>query len=363
MDETTEVKKEQDQMSVEEVQKSQPKEVKKSSKKKRKKGTKAVHETSKKAQKPKKKEKSKIIWIILLIVLAIVVIAGLSLIILPKKEKEITKPTTKDELLAVVNGEKIFASDLEKYLASLPISIRDSAEKSRALNDLIVQTLIIQDARNRGFEENETMFLEVYNAILNQSNMSEDAFRRMIEREGIDYDSYIRNLKLMVYLNNYIYSYLINFVEVSEQEVMDFYQEMKMFFDNVSFEEAKRDIEAYIRQIKMQEFLVDYLKQLRSNANIEVYSYKTEICLLALNKDANLFLYGSEQCEPCREYKEILQKMNLDFEMFSEREIVECFDTALKQVRYIMPVLLCKDGSFILSKNESEIKEFAEKCK
>ncbi|MEM4396157.1 MAG: SurA N-terminal domain-containing protein [Candidatus Woesearchaeota archaeon] len=331
---------------------------------------KAKVKPEKKIIKEKKEKKNKIL-IVLGIVLVLLIAIGLYFVLSNSKmfsnkktsNTENSNINLKEEVLVEIDGEKITTKDLNNYLNSVPKEMRNQVDVPRAINDLIIQKLFLNDAKAKGLKIDESEITQVFDAYLAQMNMTKEQFKQQLEAQGIDYNSYYSNLKLLIILNKYMEEYLINQVTVSEDEIKDFYEQMQIFFGNATYDEVKSDLEMYVKQIKLQEYMVKYLETLKSNAKITIYKYNVELCLLNEGLTDKFYLYSSENCEPCKEYKKLLDDKNITYYEFSDEKIKTCFKTSIDKVKGIMPVLLCRDGSFTMSKSDAEIDKFVSSCK
>lgn len=318
-----------------------------------------------------KKEKKNMIWIVLGVVLVLLIAIGLYFTLKNSKlfsnkkisNSESSNLNLNEELLVEIDGEKITTKDLNNYLNSVPKELRSQVDVPRAINDLIIQKLFLNDAKLKGLKIDESEINKVFDSYIAQMNMTKEQFKQQLEAQGIDYNSYYDNLKLIITLNKYMEEYLLNQVTVSEEEVKEFYEQMQMFLGNATYDEVKTDLELYLKQMKFQEHLIQYLETLKSKANIKIYKYNVELCLLNEGLTNKVYLYASENCEPCKEYKKILDEKNITYSEFSDEKVKNCFKASLDKVKGIMPVLLCRDGSFTMSKDNAEIEKFVSNCK
>lgn len=206
-----------------------------------------------------------------------------------------------NEVVATVNGEDISLSQLEQFanieriimeisqlnqeFARLLYSTEagqklQSEYKKIALEELINESLLIQEADKSGVEvektEKEEMVDNHLQMIKEANNLNVEELLRILQHQGIDSIAEYKELlmsddSLIIgkFLEKEVYSQL----SVSDDEIFEVYQKNEeQFTEQIGiegFEDVKERLKNEIMQQKQQQLLNSYLIELRNNADIE----------------------------------------------------------------------------------------------
>lgn len=180
---------------------------------------------------------------------------------------------TSSEVVATVNQEKITREDLDSYKSTLEQQGQSSDDMS-ALQNLIDRELLYQEAKNQMNISDE----DVENALeqqLDSQGQSLDDLKQQVEKQGRDYDSVLENYKKQMVLSQYYQSIMQGpGMNVTDQEVRDFYDENEEAISqqapNSTYEDIKPAIKQQLQQQKAQQKLQTIVTNLRENANINI---------------------------------------------------------------------------------------------
>lgn len=210
-------------------------------------------------KKPHASHKSKgikLMW--LWIIIAIIVIAGTAfLIITLSKEKPVDKTTS--EIAATVNGEPIYAADIENQYNNLNPMLQQVYTKETILNQTIDELLLIREAKNRNIQITDPEIQEELTNFKLQNGLSESDFEKLLEGQNLtlkDLEGLIeRRLLIKELLNETIFKD----VEITDDAIEQYYEQNKNSFtqpeqvtvqhililtsDNVTDAQAKDKIE------------------------------------------------------------------------------------------------------------------------
>lgn len=145
-----------------------------------------------------------------------------------------------DQIVAEVNGEIITYSELKRLLDPIyaqyskvysgeDLISRIRAAREEALNQLIENKLILQEAKEIGLELNESAVEERLNEIKSRFP-SEEVFLDTLKNEGTSYDSFVDRVRDQLMIKALIGREVTSKVIVSPKEIEEFYQAHKKAF-------------------------------------------------------------------------------------------------------------------------------------
>ena len=135
--------------------------------------------------------------------------------------------TPLDQIAAVVNSDVVMLSEIDKRARLLRATSKQAARlspsqlKVEALDNLILERLQIQQAKERGIDIDPVTLNKTLEQIARRNKMSLSQFKQALQREGMDYNNYrkqIRNKLIMEALRKRQVDKRIN---VSKQEITD----------------------------------------------------------------------------------------------------------------------------------------------
>ncbi len=163
------------------------------------------------------------------IVIAALVIIGLALFFMKLKEP-LSQPST-SEVAAEVNGEPILLSTIEEKYKILPSEYKLFITKETLLNRTIDETLLLQDAEERGITVSDGEVLKLVQENLDSSGMTEEDFKANLELQGISYELFLDVFKKQEIINMLVEDIVLNDVEVSEEEIQVYFDENQAMFE------------------------------------------------------------------------------------------------------------------------------------
>ncbi len=184
---------------------------------------------SKSPKKPSNSNGETAVWPWIVLIIVIVTAAAVliwSIVTHPPQQQTAGNNT----VVATVNGEQITLGEINARYDSLNPFYKSVITKELLLNQSIDELLLLQEAEKEGLTATDQEVEDLINSILEESNMSYDDFVSRLASQGISID-YVRS----VYKNQMIIDKVLNQtvfkgIEVSEQEIENYYEENKDLF-------------------------------------------------------------------------------------------------------------------------------------
>jgi len=128
-----------------------------------------------------------------------------------------------DRVVAVVNGEIITLSDLQREEARNKKAER-KLDESNILEDMIDRKLQIAAAKRAGIDVTDKELAEAIADITKRNNMDAKQFETALAKEGLSLDQYKVELKEQMTLSRIFNKYVRSTIAVDEAEARAFYQ-------------------------------------------------------------------------------------------------------------------------------------------
>ncbi|MBG9545726.1 peptidylprolyl isomerase [Cytobacillus firmus] len=206
-----------------------------------------------------------------------------------KQMEEMQKKMDKQKLdeektVAIVNDQEILGREYNSVLTSSQMiyqqmgqdpTTKDAAEKikKQTLDSLVGQTLLLQEADNKGYKASDD---EVKKQLEETKGQFKDdkEFETAMKQAGLNPDSLeteiANNIKYTKYIDGEIKP-----GEVTDAEIQKFYDEYASQGgaegqEPPKLEEVKPQIKQKLEQQKQQEMLVKHVEELKKNAKIDI---------------------------------------------------------------------------------------------
>ncbi len=198
---------------------------------------------------------------------------------------ELTYEESIPEVVAVVNGEEIKKDVFTSYFEQMKMNYEmqgynfEEDEESiqviqvieeQVMNQLVSQTLLLQSAKNYGFNASEEEINNYLADIIAQFG-SEEEFNEILEIEQLSISELKEQITAQIILDNYIADVTTS-LSVTQEELEENYEEMKsMFGDELpAFEEFKAELEQQILRQKADEHLDEVINTIKESSEIEI---------------------------------------------------------------------------------------------
>lgn len=181
-----------------------------------------------------------------------------------------------DKTIALVNGEKIYLSEVETLQKAANIS-GQQVNESVAIDQIISRKLLVQESQRRGISVTDEEVEKMIQDQIDQSGQTMESFQKQLKEKGVDYDKLFEAYKTQVILQKLIgqISEEKN-ITVTDTEAKDFYNKNKQLFNQggqvTDFETVKDTIKRVLLQQKQSVEIYKLIDELKAKATI-TYSY------------------------------------------------------------------------------------------
>lgn len=167
--------------------------------------------TSKVTKKSSKKPKSKGKLYGLLVIAALVV-----LIVWLNRGEEPAMTENDDAVVAYINNQPVYQSELEKEAATLPPQLQLSLDQNAVLAQLIDKKLLAEEARKANIDVTKD-----FEEVLTRNEITEEQLQQNLDEQGISMEEFKDQLRIFRFINQSIFTD----IRVSDDEIDTFYVE------------------------------------------------------------------------------------------------------------------------------------------
>ncbi len=183
---------------------------------------------------------------------------------------------------AVVNGEKITVAYVDERLAQVRPTLESqgfnfsdesavASLRTQAIDDLVNETILIQQAKDAGIEVTDEDVDSEYQGIIDSLG-GQEAFETALASVGLTEDRLRSDLRRQLYVERYVERYAANnSIEVTDKEISDLYTNLKTQNSEMPpLEEVRESLRAEIRQQKIGQLIGPHIQELRASAQVEI---------------------------------------------------------------------------------------------
>ncbi|HET7615495.1 MAG TPA: SurA N-terminal domain-containing protein [Bacillales bacterium] len=188
--------------------------------------------------------------------------------------------------VAVVNGEKVKGKEYNPILkqiqqVNLMAQARQKGKqkmskaevykksKQQALDSLIGQTLVIQDADKKGYKPSQNK-VDNKLADLQKQYGGEKKFKKALSQQKMTVDQLKKNIALQMEWKTYV-DHEIGNLKVTDKEIQTYYEQYKASAKKPQkLSKVKPQIEAQLKQQKQQQAIAKIVDQLKKKSKIDI---------------------------------------------------------------------------------------------
>lgn len=149
---------------------------------------------------------------------------------------EVNARETIDRIVAIVNDDLVTLSEFNDYMSGLPELSKD-IDKYQALNELVDQLLLEQEAKKLGIYVTDDEVKQSIANIKQQFGMSDEKMQEVLNKENLTPEQLNKQWKLQLLSNKIVGAKLKGKIAVTEDEIRDLYKQY--YGDIENFEEVK----------------------------------------------------------------------------------------------------------------------------
>lgn len=193
-----------------------------------------------------------------------------------------------EEAVAIVNGEMVPKDDFDELLEMRmqmyemegPMGEGEEAAemkemlKQQTLDELIAQTVIMQNAEEAGITAADEEVDEEYQLLKDQ--YEDEEFQSALEAQNLTTESLKENIAYQLVIHQFVEEKVDEklgeeVLEVSDDEMKAVYEQYSTQMDDLpDFEEMKPQLEEMVQQEKMQEVTAEIVNDLVEKSDIEI---------------------------------------------------------------------------------------------
>ena len=188
------------------------------------------------------------------------------------------------EVVAIVNGQELTGTDYNAALTSVQGQMQQAGQdptseevleqiKAQALDTVVNQTLILQQAKEEDVTASENEVDERY-ATLEEQYGGEEALSQALTAQGMDIETLKLDIKDSILFEKY-QDKVVPADEVKEEEIQAYYDQVAAQSEESGqelppFEEVREEIAGILKEQQQQEKMIAHLEELKESAEIEL---------------------------------------------------------------------------------------------
>jgi len=175
------------------------------------------------------------------------------------------------KVIAIVNGKAITAGEVTKLRAKAYESYRTQMSDEEALEQLIAEALLYQEAEQQGYALSMNEAEQELKARMTSANKTMEDLTAELAKFGLSYEEYLQDFQRQLAINSYLND-TIQVPEVTESEASEFYENYTQQHPESEyppFEQLKSQIIALLKQQKQQNAINLRIDELKDKADIQ----------------------------------------------------------------------------------------------
>jgi len=174
-----------------------------------------------------------------------------------------------DKVVAIVNGENIYESEVLLQYQGLAQQYGSKITKELVLNQTIIERILLQEAKKGGISVSDTEINSFVEESLTTSGTTLDAFKLSLKTQNMTFEQVTERVKIGLVLEKFFKQDQFK-IEIPEEEIKGFYEDKKNLLGNTTYEEAKEQISTYLESQRQTEVMQSYITNVRQGANVQI---------------------------------------------------------------------------------------------
>ena len=179
------------------------------------------------------------------------------------------EPETDDSVVAVVNGEEIYQSEVDE-IQQMQQQQGMPVEEGMIIEQLVEMELLLQEAKNRGLSVSDDEVKEELEQLLQMQGMSVEEAEQML---GPQFETLIEEQKQQMLIHKLIDDEFEGPTDVTDeekQEVFDQLEAMGQIPEDETYEEVEEQIGMMLEQEQEQQAIMGLLRELEEKADVDI---------------------------------------------------------------------------------------------
>ena len=162
--------------------------------------------------------------------ITIIIIAAAFIVLSRMSGEEIPEQNETNEIMALVNGEPVYASEIEMQYSQLPPGYQNIISKGALLNQVIDELLLMQEAEKLGITVSEEELDKIIDKAITDNNVTLEEFEAALSERNITLENvknfYKKQISIILLLNQTV----LGTMSVEDEEVENYYIENANLF-------------------------------------------------------------------------------------------------------------------------------------
>ncbi len=209
----------------------------------------------------------------------VVIIAAVFLFmpgIIPNDLKPTDSESKTNPVVAEINGQEIRLDEVKETVDSA-MTQGQRLDSITALDRIITKTLLLEEAQQRDISVTVNDASDELTTMYEQNGLTEEQFDERLNQLGVTYDQTLQLYHEQLIINEMLAVEVANAnLEVTDEEANVFFEEniemiQSQLGSNVNFEQIESQIQNTVLQQKQQQFISEFIEDLRGDATILTY--------------------------------------------------------------------------------------------
>ncbi len=207
------------------------------------------------------------------VILGVIIILIGAIIFIAYKGYHLKNSTSKEEVLAVVNDQKLTKPEFQKeydfffFIQGIPLAYKAAISKDAILNQTINEMLLLQYAKKLGITTSESEADALINKVAQMSNLSITNITEILAARNFTMDDLKEYYVKSITLNKLINRTILPKVNVTDAEIEQFYKNKNI---TTPYNETKDKIREALIKEKEMELLNSMIKDLRARSVVKI---------------------------------------------------------------------------------------------
>ncbi len=176
---------------------------------------------------------------------------------------------TKDSVMATVNGEPIYESEVTEQLNGLKTQYGAQITIDVALNQTIIEKILMQEAKKQGIMVDDAKLDSFIDDSLASSGQTRESFEATLKTQNLTLAKIRERIRTQLAITELV-NKTIPVSEVTDKEAKEFFDTNKQLFQGQAYTAVKTQIVDYLTSQKQVKEFQAYVANLRATADVKI---------------------------------------------------------------------------------------------